>query len=64
MGIRQAAREGLEVRDRYVEMAYFAIAAQVADKLRIQINIPYSSKVTLKLYTVANRTIWASIKEK
>ena len=39
--IRQLSYDGLDVGDWVAEVAYFTISAQVVDKLRIQINIPY-----------------------
>ena len=61
--IRQVAYEGLDVCDWDVEMAYFTIAAQVVDKLRAQINSPYFSMSTIKLYISDRSAIWASIRE-
>ena len=61
--IRKVSHEVLDVRAWDVEMAYLTIDAQVADKLRIQINIPYFSMETIKLYIKDNRTIWESTNE-
>ena len=63
MRIRKLAYEGLDVRDWDVAMAYFTIDAPSVDNLRVQINSPYFSTDTLKLYIRDKRTIWESIKE-
>ena len=61
--LRQISYDGMGVRDWDVEMAYFTLATQIVDKLRIQIKCPYFNMDTLRLYIRDKHAVWGSLRE-
>ena len=61
--LRQISYEGMGARDWGVEMAYYTLATQIVDKLRIEIKCPYFNMDTTRLYIRDKHAVWNSLRE-